>query len=98
MLNPFYNFDSHGSYYAGGASGSGRISVGRSSSMMGDEEDESDYSSSSCSSNSSRDDQTAQAKPAPLSSKRMNDDCLKDLMRRVDTYVTQCDTNLRHKY
>ena len=100
MQNPFFNFDSHGSYYTGGAGNAGRTSITRAS--TGEEDDHSDYSSSSSrSSNSSSNDQTqasqATAKSAPLNSKKMNNDCLKALTSRLDSFVAQCDANLRQK-
>lgn len=79
MLNPFYNFDSHGSFMTGGNTNPGRMTVGRSNVILGEEDDVSDYSSSSCSSSSSRDEQTApqtSSKNAPMNSKRINDDCI----------------------
>ena len=58
MLNPFFNFDSHGSFLTGGNSNPGRMTVGRSNVILGEEDDMSDYSSSSCSScNSSNNEQ-----------------------------------------
>ena len=61
MLNPFYNFDSHGSFITGGNTQSGgRMTVGRSAAMLGEDDDMSDYSSSSCGScNSSSNEQVS---------------------------------------
>lgn len=97
MLNPFYNFDSHGSFLTGGNSNPGRMTVGRSAVILGEDDDMSDYSSSSCSScNSSNNEQTSAPQPAtPLNSKKINDECIESLKRQVDAFVTQCDINLR---
>ena len=104
MLNPFYNFDSHGSFIAGsGGAGLSKVTVGRAGTTLADEDDLSDFSSSSCSSNnSSTNEQAANTPQSPqkqkqLNSKRINDDCLQNLKKRVDGFVTQCDINLRNK-
>jgi len=98
MLNPFFDFDSHGSLTT--APGNSSTRTGRSLNMA-DEDVGSDYSSSSCSScNSSNNDQSAAsqpAKPADLNSKLMNDEWLQSLERRIDNFVSQCDINLRGK-
>ena len=105
MLNPFYNFDSHGSFISGsGGAGLSKVTVGRASTTVADEDDElSDFSSSSCSSNNSSTYEQAANTPQPpkkqkqINSKRMNDDCLLNLKKRVDGFVSQCDINLRNK-
>ena len=100
LLNPFFNFDSHGSFLTGGNTNPGRMTVGRPNVVLGEEEDMSDYSSSSCaSSNSSSNEQMTAPKPAsknaPLNSKRINDDCINMLKKRLDSFVLQCDNTLR---
>ena len=78
MLNPFFDFDSHGTFInttGTVASRGGRLS----SVVMSDEGDDmSDYSSSSCSSCNSSEQATAQApaKAVSLSSKKMNESWL----------------------